>query len=66
MEQQSDGMQMLDFMIHPAFCVKNRIITKLNVPAAKLFLREGLSLDAILDSGAACFSARRKFPPCFR
>lgn len=57
MEQRSDGMQMLDFMIHPAFCVKNRIITKLNVPAAKLFLREGLSLDAILDSGAEEYAA---------
>lgn len=57
MEQQSEGIQMLDFMIHPAFCVKNRIITKLNVPAAKLFLREGLSLDAILDSGAEEYAA---------
>ena len=57
MEQLSDGMQMLDFMIHPAFCVKNRIITRLNVPAAKLFLREGLSLDPILDSGAEEYTA---------
>ena len=57
MEQQSDGMQMLDFMIHPAFCVKNRIITRLNVPAAKLFLREGLSLDTILDSGREEYDA---------
>lgn len=48
---------MLDFMIHPAFCAQNRIITKLNVPATKLFLREGLSLDAILDSGAEEYDA---------
>lgn len=57
MEQQSGGMQMLDFMVYPAFCVKNRIITKLNIPAAKLFLREGLSLDTILDSGAEAYDA---------
>ena len=57
MKQQSDGMQMLDLVIYPAFCVKNRIITRLNVPAAKLFLREGLSLDTILDSGAEEYAA---------
>lgn len=57
MEQLSDGMQMLDFMIHPAFCVKNRIITRVNVPAAKLFLREGLCLDTLLDSGAEEYAA---------
>lgn len=56
MKQQPDGMQMLDFIIHPAFCVKNRIITRLNVPAAKLFLREGLPLDTILDSGREEYS----------
>lgn len=57
MEQLSDGIQMLDLMIRPAFCVKNKIITKLNTPAAKLFLREGLPLDTILESGAEEYEA---------
>ncbi|MGM9604686.1 MAG: sensor histidine kinase [Faecousia sp.] len=57
MEQQSDGTLMLDLMIRPAFCVKNKIITRLNLPAAKLFLREGLSLDQLLESGAEEYAA---------
>lgn len=52
MEIQSDGYQMLDLMIRPAFCVKNRMITRLNTPAARLFLREGLPLETILESGS--------------
>lgn len=51
MEQLTDRIEMLDLMLRPAFRVKNRIITGLNQPAAKLFLREGLSLDSILESG---------------
>lgn len=57
MEQRSDGMDMLDLMIRPAFFVKNNIITKLNQPAARLFLREGLHLDQILESGAEDYAA---------
>lgn len=57
MEQQSDGIQMLDLMLRPAFCVKNRIITRLNTPAARLFLREGLSLDTILETGSTEYDA---------
>lgn len=51
MEQLTDGIEMLDLMLRPAFRVKNNSIIKLNQPAAKLFLREGLSLDNILESG---------------
>lgn len=51
MEQLTDAVQMLDLMLRPAFRVQNKIITGLNQPAAKLFLREGLCLDAILGSG---------------
>ena len=51
MEQVTEGIEMLDLMLRPAFRVKNRIITKLNQPAAKLFLREGLPVDNILESG---------------
>ena len=57
MEQRSDGMDMLDLMIRPAFFVKNNIITKLNQPAARLFLREGLHIKQILESGAEDYAA---------
>lgn len=57
MEQQTDGTLMLDLLIRPAFCVRNKIITRLNMPAAKLFLREGLSLDQILESGIEDYAA---------
>ena len=57
MEQRSDGIQMLDLMIRPAFCVKNRIITRINAPAAKLFLREGIPLETILETGADEYEA---------
>lgn len=52
MEQRTDETMMLELMIRPAFCVKNKIITRLNTPAAKLFLREGIPLELILESGA--------------
>lgn len=51
MEQLTDGIEMLDLMLRPAFRVNNRIITRLNQPAAKLFLREGLTVDDILETG---------------
>lgn len=57
MEQLTDGTLMLELMQRPAFRVKDNIITKLNVPAAKLFLREGLCLDSILESGAGDYKA---------
>ena len=57
MEQLTDGSLMLDLLIRPAFCVKNKVITRLNIPAAKLFLREGVSLDQILESGIEDYAA---------
>lgn len=57
MEQPTDVIEMLDLMIRPAFCVKNNRITRLNQPAARLFLREGLSLEPFLESGAQDYAA---------
>lgn len=51
MEQLTDGTQMLELMLRPAFRAKNRIITQVNQSAAKLFLREGLCLDDIVEAG---------------
>lgn len=57
MEQKTDGTLMLDLMIRPTFCVRNKVVTRINVPAAKLFLRKGLSLDQILESGIEDYAA---------
>lgn len=57
MEQLTDGTLMLELMLRPAFRVKNHTITGLNQSAAKLFLREGVSLDAILESGREEYDA---------
>lgn len=52
MEQRTEEFEMLDLVPRPAFCIKDRIITRLNTPARRLFLREGLPLDPLLESGA--------------
>lgn len=57
MEQNTDFTQMLDFMLNPVFCAENNRITKLNQAAARLFLREGLSLEPLFESGAEEYAA---------
>lgn len=52
MEQRTDGTELLDLMILPVFCVRDRIIVKQNEAAARLFLREGISVVQLLESGA--------------
>ncbi len=60
MEQQTDETTMLDLMLRPAFCVKQHIITRINQAAAKLFLREGLPLEPLLESGAEDYASFRE------
>lgn len=57
MEQQTEEIGMLDLMPHPTFCVENKVITRLNQAARKLFLREGLSLQPLLESGSEDYTA---------
>lgn len=52
MEQRTEEIALLELVPHPVFCVKNRIITRLNLPARKLYLREGLSVEPLLESGS--------------
>lgn len=59
MEQQTGETTLLDLMLRPAFCVKNRSITRINQAAAKLFLREGLLLEPLLESGAEDYASFR-------
>jgi len=59
MEQQTGDTTMLDLMLRPAFCVKSHFITRINQAAAKLFLREGLPLEPLLESGAEDYASFR-------
>lgn len=57
MEQQTEEIGMLDLMPHPTFCVEDRTVTRLNQAARKLFLREGLPIQALLESGDEDYAA---------
>ena len=57
MELQTEEIGMLDLIPRPTFCVQSGNITRLNQEARKLFLREGLSLRLLLESGAEDYAA---------
>lgn len=50
MEVQKDILGMLDLITAPGFCVKENQIVKVNPPAAKLFLSEGMDVRTLLDA----------------
>lgn len=51
MEQITDAMGMLDLMAHPAFCVKDGIIVKVNPGAAGLLIETGTRAADLLLTG---------------
>lgn len=53
MEQMNAALGMLDLMIHPAFCVKNHEIVKVNPAARSLQIEEGTAIDSFLATGAS-------------
>lgn len=55
--EQLDGTEMLDLMVSPVFCVKDGRIVKLNEAASRLFLREGVEIAQLLESGAEDYAA---------
>ena len=57
MEPQTEEIGMLDLMPRPTFCVQNGSIVRLNQEARKLFLRKGLSLRLLLESGSEDYAA---------
>ena len=57
MEQQTEEFEILDLIPRPTFGVRAGVISRLNPPAKKLFLREGLSLSPLLESGSADYAA---------
>lgn len=52
MEKQKETLGMLDLMISPVFCVKNKLITKVNPSAAGLLITEGTDIQSLLHTGA--------------
>ena len=57
MELQTEEIGMLDLLPRPTFCVQSGSITRLNQSARKLFLREGLSLQPLLEAGGEDYNA---------
>lgn len=57
MELQTDELGMLDLLPRPTFCVRSGSIVRLNQAARRLFLREGLSLQPLLESGGEDYGA---------
>lgn len=55
--EQLDGTEMLDLMVSPVFCVKDGRIVKLNEAASRLFLREGVEIAQLLESGTEDYAA---------
>lgn len=52
MEQITDAMGMLDLMVRPGFCVKNKIILKANQSALAHLIIEGTDVTQLLHTGA--------------
>ncbi len=57
MEHLCDAMEMLDLMVQPGLCVKDRQIVKLNQPAAGLQLNVGDAIMPLLLTGAEEYEA---------
>ena len=57
MDQRTEETELLELLPRPVFCVKNGIITRLNQPARKLYLREGLPVEALLEAGNENYAA---------
>ena len=53
MAQELDALGMLDLMVRPGFCVKDRKIIKCNPSAQSMLLEEGMDISPILATGQA-------------
>ena len=51
MDQELDALGMLDLMIRPGFCVKDRVIVKVNAGAKGMLFSEGMEIGALLATG---------------
>lgn len=56
MELQPELKKMLGLLVRPVFLVKNNRIVHTNEAASRLFLREGISVSALLEAGAEDYS----------
>lgn len=51
MEQLSHAMEMLNLMMHPAFCVRDGVILGINQEAKSCMLSDGMSVSDIIRTG---------------
>ena len=52
MDHITDAMEMVEHLTHPAFCVREGIVVKVNQAAANRMLEPGTSVSALLKTGA--------------
>lgn len=64
MDKKADLKQMLELLLHPAFCVKNNLITELNEAAQRIFLQEGTPIDTLLNTGAEEYASYQEGVLC--
>lgn len=57
MEQRNDAMGMLDLMVSPGFCVKDKIIVKVNAQAKSHLIEEGTCISDLLLTGSEEYAA---------
>ena len=51
MDQEKNALGMLDLMVSPGFCVKDRKIVKCNASARSMLLAEGMDILPLLNTG---------------
>lgn len=57
MEEKKDTLRMLDLMVRPAFCVRDKVIVKVNQAAGSLFITPGSDVRPLLLTGAEEYAA---------
>jgi len=53
MDQEMSGLGMLDLLVRPGFCVKDKKIIKCNSSAQALLLEPGMQVSELLSTGSA-------------
>ena len=52
MDYKTAAMEMVDYLPHPAFCVKEGIIVKANPAAQNRFFQTGMAISDLLETGS--------------
>ena len=57
MDYKTAAMEMVDYLPHPAFCVKEGIIVKANPAALNRFFQTGMAISDLLETGSEEYAA---------